>query len=213
MCPADLSTGKIPHGHTTPLDGMNTYILTGRWAKQAPQDILRPLRLTKTTDSAPKKGGPESEGVPQRPLPMRLLMQPTAVFGETIWAAAENLTCSGSKNHARITGKQYFIEKQHGRMNLLQPIISIVRHKKSSVKGTTGCFSSNNRSFFGEFRPPGGGVRRSGRGIRNWWAGRRRRKPAVPVRRGRRCCRPGRRSGRWRGGWPAPRCGRRCGVP
>ena len=67
MCPADLSTGKIPHGHTTPLDGMNTYILTGRWAKQAPQDTLRPLRLTKTTDSAPKRWAGTRRSPPKTP--------------------------------------------------------------------------------------------------------------------------------------------------
>lgn len=36
-----------------------------------------------------------------------------------------------------------FIEKQHGRINLLQPIILIVRQRKASVKGKTDCFSSN----------------------------------------------------------------------
>ena len=212
MCPADLSTGKIPHGHTTPLDGMNTYILTGRWAKQAPQDILRPLRLTKTTDSAPK-GGPEPEGVPQRPLPMRLLMQPTAVFGETIWAAAENLTCSGSKNHARITGKQYFIEKQHGRMNLLQPIISIVRHLSASVKGQRWRFFHIYYSFLENVTHPGGDAPPSGPEIRSWWAYPRRRKPGGPGLRGSHRHHCGRRSGRWHGGWLAPRSGQRCDAP
>ena len=195
------------------MDGLNTSISPADRQSTPPRTYCAPCASQKP-QTPPRKRGPEPEEASRR--------SPSyAPFD-----AADRHFWQNNKGGRRkfdvqriiyiMHGLQVnrdFIEKQHRRMNLLQPIISIVRHKKSSVKGTTGCFSSNNRSFFGEFRPPGGVVRRSGRGIRNWWACRRRRRPAVPVRRGRRCCRPGRRSGRWRGGWPAPRCGRRCGVP
>jgi len=96
--------------HSTPLEGMNTIKFCWQKDKNClSEGIIRPLRLTKTTGrSRWRRHGPKQ---PRTGLLHTALLCSRLPLGTTIEAAAENLTCSGSKNHARITGKQGLYRK------------------------------------------------------------------------------------------------------
>ena len=199
--------------HSTPLEGMNTIKFCWQRDKnRLSEGIMRPLRLTKTTGLEPLAAA-RPEAARNRTPPYCAFMQPTA-FGNHNRGSRRKFDVQRIKKimHGSQVNRDS-IEKQHGRMNLLQPIISIVRHLSASVKGRRWRFFHIYYSFLENVTHPDGDALPSGPGIRSWWAYPRWRKPGGPGLRGSPQHRCGRRSGRWHGGWLAPRSGQRCDVP
>ena len=140
-------------GIMRPLDGVNTTILPA----DGPvcRSILRPLRLTKTT-VLPSKNG-ENHGSPKNRLPLCFLIQPTDLWVNKYGQPPKIQRAADWKIMHGLQVNRDFIEKQHGRMNLLQPIIPIVRQRNGYVKDLKTCFLKKHRVFGGgDCRCPNG---------------------------------------------------------